>query len=248
MARGINRVTLVGYVGADPELMHSEQGTPICNISLATTEGWRDMNGQVQTRTEWHRVVFFKRTAEVAAEFLRKGSLVYVEGRLSTNRWEDQQGIVRYTTEIIGTELQMLSSRPQDQGQRGQGSDDNASQNGYSGYGSNYSGGYGNDLAYVRSPDGSYSPIRGGNNQASWNPNLKKKQFNQKGKHGPSDYAAGVRSGQYGGKASSPMGAGKDWKQEHGKGQGQKPAASAAESTVKEPPLDYRGIDDSEPF
>ena len=105
MARGINRVTLVGYVGADPELMHSEQGTPICNISLATTEGWRDMNGQVQTRTEWHRVVFFKRTAEVAAEFLRKGSLVYVEGRLSTNRWEDQQGIVRYTTEIIGTEL-----------------------------------------------------------------------------------------------------------------------------------------------
>ena len=139
MARGINRVTLVGYVGADPELMHSEQGNPICNISLATTEGWRDMNGQVQTRTEWHRVVFFKRTAEVAAEFLRKGSLVYVEGRLSTNRWEDQQGIVRYTTEIIGTELQMLSPR-QDQGQRGQGSDDNASQNGYSGYGSNYSG------------------------------------------------------------------------------------------------------------
>ncbi len=75
----------------------------------------------------------------MAAEFLRKGSLVYVEGRLSTNRWEDQQGIVRYTTEIIGTELQMLSPR-QDQGQRGQGSDDNASQNGYSGYGSNYSG------------------------------------------------------------------------------------------------------------
>lgn len=247
MARGINRVTLVGYVGADPELMHSEQGNPICNISLATTEGWRDMNGQVQTRTEWHRVVFFKRTAEVAAEFLRKGSLVYVEGRLSTNRWEDQQGIVRYTTEIIGTELQMLSPR-QDQGQRGQGSDDNASQNGYSGYGSNYSGGYGNDLAYVRSPDGSYSPIRRGNNQASWNPNLKKKQFNQKGKHGPSDYAAGVRSGQYGGKASSPAGAGKEWKQGHGKGQGQKPVAPEAEPTVKEPPLDYQGFDAGEPF
>ena len=240
MARGINRVTLVGYVGADPELMHSEQGTPICNISLATTEGWRDMNGQVQTRTEWHRVVFFKRIAEVAANFLRKGSLVYVEGRLSTNRWEDQQGIVRYTTEIIGMELQMLSPR-QDQGQSWQGSDDNASQNGYS-------GGYGNDVAYVRSPDGSYSPIRRGNNQVFRNPNLTKKQFNQKGKHGPSDYAAGVRSGQYGGKASSPAGAGKEWKQGHGKGQGQKPVAPEAEPTVKEPPLDYRGIDDGEPF
>lgn len=240
MARGINRVTLVGYVGADPELMHSEQGTPICNISLATTEGWRDMNGQVQTRTEWHRVVFFKRIAEVAANFLRKGSLVYVEGRLSTNRWEDQQGIVRYTTEIIGMELQMLSPR-QDQGQSWQGSDDNASLNGYS-------GGYGNDVAYVRSPDGSYSPIRRGNNQVFRNPNLTKKQFNQKGKHGPSDYAAGVRSGQYGGKASSPAGAGKEWKQGHGKGQGQKPVAPEAEPTVKEPPLDYRGIDDGEPF
>lgn len=240
MARGINRVTLVGYVGADPELMHSEQGTPICNISLATTEGWRDMNGQVQTRTEWHRVVFFKRIAEVAANFLRKGSLVYVEGRLSTNRWEDQQGIVRYTTEIIGMELQMLSPR-QDQGQSWQGSDDNASQNGYS-------GGYGNDVAYVRSPDGSYSPIRRGNNQVFRNPNLTKKQFNQKGKHGPSDYAAGVRSGQYGGKASSPAGAGKEWKQGHGKGQGQKPVTPEAEPTVKEPPLDYQGFDAGEPF
>lgn len=238
MARGINRVTLVGYVGADPELMHSEQGNPICNISLATTEGWRDMNGQVQTRTEWHRVVFFKRTAEVAAEFLRKGSLVYVEGRLSTNRWEDQQGIVRYTTEIIGTELQMLSSRPQDQGQRGQG--------GSAGYGA-----YGNENgdAYVpRNPDGSYTYTPRTNAGNAWNPNLKKKQFNQKGKHGPSDYAAGVRSGQYGGKTSSPMGAGKDWKQGHGKGQGQKPAAPATEPTVKEPPLDYQGIDAGEPF
>lgn len=240
MARGINRVTLVGYVGADPELMHSEQGNPICNISLATTEGWRDMNGQVQTRTEWHRVVFFKRLAEVSAQFLRKGSCAYVEGRLSTNRWTDQQGIVRYTTEIIGTEMQVLKSPLNEHG-----GDDYAAPDGSYG---NYSSGYGNDMAYVRSPDGSYSPIRRGNNQASWNPNLKKKQFNQKGKHGPSDYAAGVRSGQYGGKASSPMGAGKDWKQGHGKGQGQKPAASAAESTVKEPPLDYQGIDAGEPF
>lgn len=248
MARGINRVTLVGYVGADPELMHSEQGTPICNISLATTEGWRDMNGQVQTRTEWHRVVFFKRTAEVAAEFLRKGSLVYVEGRLSTNRWEDQQGIVRYTTEIIGTEMQMLSNnRPQDQGQSGAGQYDD----GYAAYsGNKTAGGNGGELVYARNPDGSYSPVRRNSNQAgnAWNPNLKKKQFNQKGKHGPSDYAAGVRSGQYGGKASSPVGAGKDWKQGHGKGQGPKQAAPAAEPTVKEPPLDYQGIDAGEPF
>ena len=82
MARGINKVILVGYLGAEPDMRRSSQDTPICNISLATTEGWRDVNGQVQTRTEWHRCVFFKHLAEVVAQFLHKGSLVYVEGRL----------------------------------------------------------------------------------------------------------------------------------------------------------------------
>ena len=110
MARGINKVILVGYLGAEPDMRRSSQDTPICNISLATTEGWRDVNGQVQTRTEWHRCVFFKHLAEVVAQFLHKGSLVYVEGRLSTRKWVDQQNVTHYTTEIIGTEMQMLSS------------------------------------------------------------------------------------------------------------------------------------------
>ena len=144
MARGINKVILVGYLGAEPDMRRSNQDTPICNISLATTEGWRDMNGQVQTRTEWHRCVFFKRLAEVAAQFLHKGSLVYVEGRLSTRKWVDQQNVTHYTTEIIGTEMQMLSStRPQGGGEfSGAASGDDYSQQGGDDYGAPQ-GGYG---------------------------------------------------------------------------------------------------------
>lgn len=222
MARGINRVTLVGYVGADPELMHSEQGNPICNISLATTEGWRDMNGQVQTRTEWHRVVFFKRLAEVSAQFLRKGSCAYVEGRLSTNRWTDQQGIVRYTTEIIGTEMQVLKSPLNEHG-----GDDYAAPDGSYG---NYSSGYG------REGRGNY---RDGY-QAPRNPNLKRKPYSQKGRHGPSDVAAGFRSGQYG-----PKGAllrSQSW------AKGQKQAAPAAEHVQNERHLNDDGIDPDAPL
>lgn len=112
MARGINKVILIGNLGADPEARYTAGGTAVTNIRLATSDSWRDkQTGEMQERTEWHRVVFFARLAEIAGEYLRKGSKVYVEGRLRTNKWQGQDGQDRYTTEIIGNEMQMLDSR-----------------------------------------------------------------------------------------------------------------------------------------
>jgi single-strand DNA-binding protein len=111
-SRGINKVILVGNLGADPENRTSQTGNAITNISIATSETWKDKStGQQQERTEWHRVVFFNRLAEIAAEYLRKGSKVYVEGSLRTRKWQDQNGQDRYTTEVVGNEMQMLDSR-----------------------------------------------------------------------------------------------------------------------------------------
>ncbi|MFN3234712.1 MAG: single-stranded DNA-binding protein [Gammaproteobacteria bacterium] len=112
MARGINKVILVGNLGRDPETRYSGDGAAITNFSVATSEGWKDkQTGEMQERTEWHRVVTFRRLAEIAAEYLRKGSKVYVEGRLRTQKWTDKQGNERYTTEIVASEMQMLDSR-----------------------------------------------------------------------------------------------------------------------------------------
>lgn len=112
MAKGINKVTIVGNLGQDPETRYSQSGTAFTNLSVATSEYWKDkQTGQNQERTEWHRIVFSGRLAEVAGEYLRKGSKVYIEGSLKTRKWEDQQGIERYTTEIWGREMQMLDSR-----------------------------------------------------------------------------------------------------------------------------------------
>src|SRR5210317_1566276 len=112
MARGINKVILVGNVGQDPETKAMPSGSAVTNISIATSESWTDKSsGQRQERTEWHRVVFFNRLAEVAGEYLRKGSKVYVEGSLRTRKWQDQSGQDRYTTEIVAAEMQMLGSR-----------------------------------------------------------------------------------------------------------------------------------------
>lgn len=112
MARGINKVILIGNLGADPETRYTAGGTAVTNVRLATSESWRDkQSGERQERTEWHRVVFFARLAEIAGEYLRKGSKVYVEGQLRTNKWQGQDGQDRYTTEIIGNEMQMLDSR-----------------------------------------------------------------------------------------------------------------------------------------
>ena len=114
MARGVNKVILIGNLGADPETRYMPNGNAVCNITLATTDSWKDRNtGQQQERTEWHRVVFFGRLAEVAGQYLRKGSKIYIEGRLQTREWE-KDGVKRYTTEIvvdIGGQMQMLDSR-----------------------------------------------------------------------------------------------------------------------------------------
>ncbi len=112
MARGINKVILVGNIGQDPETRFSGAGAAITNISVATSQSWKDKNtGEQQERTEWHRVVFFNRLAEIAGEYLKKGSKVYIEGSLRTRKWQDQNGQDRYTTEIVANEMQMLDSR-----------------------------------------------------------------------------------------------------------------------------------------
>lgn len=112
MARGINKVILIGNLGRDPETRYAPSGSAITNVALATSESWKDkQTGEQQERTEWHRVVFFNRLAEIAAEYLRKGSKVYVEGSLRTRKWQGQDGQDRYTTEIVASEMQMLDSR-----------------------------------------------------------------------------------------------------------------------------------------
>lgn len=123
-SRGINKVILIGNLGNDPETRYTASGSAVTNISLATSESWKDkQTGQPVEKTEWHRVVFFNRLAEVAGEYLRKGSKVYVEGRLQTRKWQDQAGQDRYSTEIVANEMQMLDSRgAMEQGSYGQSS------------------------------------------------------------------------------------------------------------------------------
>jgi single-strand DNA-binding protein len=112
MARGVNKVILVGNLGADPETRAMPSGSSVANLRIATSESWRDKtSGEQQERTEWHRVALFGRLAEIASEYLRKGSQVYIEGSLRTRKWQDKQGNERYTTEIVGNDLQMLGGR-----------------------------------------------------------------------------------------------------------------------------------------
>lgn len=119
MARGINKVILIGNLGRDPEVRYTSNGSAVANITIATSEQWRDrQSGQSQERTEWHRVVLFGKLGEIAGEYLKKGQQVYIEGRLQTRKWQDQQGQERYTTEIVANEMQMLG------GPRGGGSAD----------------------------------------------------------------------------------------------------------------------------
>jgi single-strand DNA-binding protein len=113
MARGVNKVILVGNLGADPETRYMPSGGAVTNIRIATSESWKDKGtGEQQERTEWHTIAFFGRLAEIAAEYLRKGSQVYIEGRLRTRKWQDKQGADRWSTEVIANEMQMLGSRP----------------------------------------------------------------------------------------------------------------------------------------
>ena len=117
MARGVNKVILLGNLGADPETRYTASGSAVTNIRLATTDSWRDrQSGEQQERTEWHRIVFFGRLAEIAAEYLRKGRQCYVEGRIQTRKWQGQDGQDRYTTEIVASDLQLLGGRSGDGG------------------------------------------------------------------------------------------------------------------------------------
>jgi single-strand DNA-binding protein len=112
VARGINKVIIVGNLGQDPDTRYMPSGSAVTNITVATNESWKDKKtGEQQDRTEWHKVAFFGRLAEIAAEYLRKGSQVYVEGKLRTRKWQDKQGNDRYTTEIVADEMQMLGGR-----------------------------------------------------------------------------------------------------------------------------------------
>lgn len=152
MSRGINKVILVGRLGNDPEVRYTAAGAPVTTISVATTESWKDRNsGERQERTEWHRVVFFGRLAEIAGQYLTKGSQVYVEGSLRTNRYTDRNGIERFSTEINANELQMLGG-----GSRGGGG----------GGGGGYNAPAGNP--YDQSPQPQQPPAQG--NWGSQNP------------------------------------------------------------------------------
>jgi single-strand DNA-binding protein len=110
--RGVNKVILIGSIGNDPEVKYLPDGSAVTNISVATSDSWKDKNsGQLQQRTEWHRVVFFKKLAEIAGEYLRKGSKVYIEGSLRTRKWQDKDGAERYSTEVVADQMQMLDGK-----------------------------------------------------------------------------------------------------------------------------------------
>lgn len=116
MSRGVNKVILIGQLGQDPECKYMPSGGAVTNVSIATSERWKDKTtGQPQERTEWHRIVFFNKLGEIAGEYLKKGSKIYIEGALRTRKWQAQDGTDRYTTEIVASELQMLDGRQEGQ-------------------------------------------------------------------------------------------------------------------------------------
>jgi single-strand DNA-binding protein len=119
MMRGLNKVLLIGNLGRDPEIRHTPSGTPVANFTLATNESFNDRSGNRQDRTEWHRIVVWSKLAEICNQYLRKGSQVYLEGRIQTRQWEDQQGQKRSTTEIVAINMVMLGGRGEGGGMRG---------------------------------------------------------------------------------------------------------------------------------
>lgn len=135
MARGVNKVVLVATLGKDPEVRFGQSGNAMANVTMATSEQWKDkQTGEKKEKTEWHRVVFFNRLAEIVGEYLKKGSQVYIEGKLQTRKWTDKDGNDKYTTEIVASEMQMLGGRNDNQGQQQpdpQQQHQQAKQNGY---------------------------------------------------------------------------------------------------------------------
>lgn len=141
MKKGVNKVLLLGNLGNDPEVRYMPNGTAVANLSLATSESWNDQQGQQHERTEWHRLTMYRRLAEIAGEYLKKGSQIYVEGKLQTRKWQDQQGQDRYTTEIVVEEMQMLGGNAgSNSGQRN--NQGNYQQGGYAPQGGQQQGGY----------------------------------------------------------------------------------------------------------
>ena len=150
MARGVNKVILIGNLGSDPEVRYTPDGVPVANFNLATSESWNDRNtGERQERTEWHRLVLWRKLAEIASQYLKKGSKIYVEGKLQTRSWDDQSGQKRYTTEVVVFDMQMLDSRGEGGGS-GYGDESGSRAGGGSDLGGGRAGGgssYGGDRA-----------------------------------------------------------------------------------------------------
>lgn len=159
--KGVNKVILVGNLGNDPEVRYMPNGNAVANLSLATSESWKDQQGQVQERTEWHRLTMYRRLAEIAGEYLKKGSQIYVEGKLQTRKWQDQQGQDKYTTEIIVDQMQMLGGRNNNGG---------GNQGGYN-QGNNQNQGGGNQGGYNQNQGGNQGNNNGGGNQGGGNQN-----------------------------------------------------------------------------
>lgn len=143
-SRGVNKVILVGNLGNDPEVRYMPNGNAVANLSIATSESWKDQQGQLQEKTEWHKVTMYRRLAEIAGEYLKKGSQIYLEGKLQTRKWQDQQGNDRYTTEVIADQLQMLGGRNESGGGQGGGGQSGGYQQSPQG-GQNNQGGYQQD-------------------------------------------------------------------------------------------------------
>lgn len=224
MARGVNKVILVGNLGQDPEVRYMPNGNGVANISIATTDSWKDKNtGQMQERTEWHRVVLFGKLAEVAGEYLRKGSQVYIEGRLQTRKWTDQSGQDKYTTEIVvdmGGQMQMLGGRGDNQGaasggyqgaqqQGGFGGNNQAQSNPQQGapqQGAAQQGGYGQQQSNNYGQQQSNQGMQQGNQQQGGFGSQQNHQSNQHGggQQGGGGFAPKPQNAPQGG-ASNPM-------------------------------------------
>lgn len=230
MARGVNKVILVGNLGQDPEVRYMPNGNGVANISIATTDSWKDKNtGQMQERTEWHRVVLFGKLAEVAGEYLRKGSQVYIEGRLQTRKWTDQSGQEKYTTEIVvdmGGQMQMLGGRGGDQ--QGGGYQGGQSQGGYQG-GQQQGGGYGGGSQQAQS-NNSYAPQQ----QSAQAPQQQRPQQSAPQQQNNNQYGGGYGAPQ---QSSAPQQGGFAPKPQN--------APQGGASNPMEPPIDF---DDDIPF
>ncbi|MFT6329572.1 MAG: single-strand DNA-binding protein [Bermanella sp.] len=176
-SRGVNKVILVGNLGNDPEVRYMPNGNAVANLSIATSESWKDQQGQLQEKTEWHKVTMYRRLAEIAGEYLKKGSQIYLEGKLQTRKWQDQQGNDRYTTEVIADQLQMLGGR-NESGGGGQ------SGGGQGGYQQSPQGGQNNQGGYQQS-GGQSNQSGGQSNQSGGQSNQGGGGYQQPSQQGP---------------------------------------------------------------